>query len=96
MTVTTSDYSASFEVVLYLSTLLVTIVFAWLLVFAIVIMPGIAKLDDDGGYLRTFQVIDGVIQKNQPIFVTIWIGSIIALVTFNVLVFTQLGNDNDC
>ena len=58
-------------------------------------MPGIAKLDD-GGYLRTFQVIDGVIQKNQPIFVTIWIGSIIALVTFNVLVFTQLGNDNDC
>ena len=95
MTVTTSDYSASFEVGLYLSTLLVTIVFAWLLVFAIVIMPGIAKLDDDGGYLRAFQVIDGVIQKNQPIFVTIWISSVIALVTFNVLVFTQLGDADD-
>ena len=90
----TTDYTTSFQVALYLTTLLVTIVFAWVLVFAIVIMPGIAKLED-GGYLRAFQVIDGIIQNNQPIFVLVWIGSAIAAITLNVLTFTQLGNDEN-
>ncbi|MEM8874512.1 MAG: DUF1772 domain-containing protein [Planctomycetota bacterium] len=38
-------------------------------------MPGIARLPDRA-FVRAFQVIDGVIQNNQPIFMAIWVGSI--------------------
>jgi uncharacterized membrane protein len=56
----------------------------WILLFIIVIMPGIAKLDDSA-FLRAFQVVDGIIQNNQPIFVFTWIGSAIALVICNIM-----------
>lgn len=55
-----------------------TIVFGMTLVFAIVVMPGIGKLDDVA-FLQAFQEIDGVIQRKQPIFVSIWIGSVISI-----------------
>eukprot|EP00757_Euglenozoa_sp_SAG-D1_P015803 gene15803-664_t len=51
-------------------------------------MPGFSKLDD-GGFLKAFQVVDGIIQKNQPIFVLIWVGSVpVTLVTL-VLGFVE-------
>ena len=52
-------------------------------------MPGIGTLDDRS-FLRAFQVIDRVIQKNQPIFGLIWVGSVVALVTATFLGFNQL------
>jgi hypothetical protein len=64
----------------------------WLLIFVIVIMPGIGKLDN-GGFLRAFQVIDGVIQSNQPVFVTVWIGSVVALVVCCGLGLAHLEDD---
>jgi len=67
-----------FEVSLLASAYLCSIVLGICLIFAIVVMPGIGELDD-GGFLRAFQVIDGIIQRNQPVFVSIWIGSIIAI-----------------
>lgn len=64
-------YSALFAAV---ST---TLVAGLTLTFAIVIMPGIRKLDD-GPFIRAFQVIDGIIQNGQPVFGFVWIGSILS------------------
>jgi hypothetical protein len=36
-----------------------------LFAFAVVVMPGVGRLDD-GGFIRGFQVIDRVIQNRQP------------------------------
>jgi uncharacterized membrane protein len=61
----------------------------FLFAFAIVVMPGIRSLNDRE-FIRAFQVIDGVIQNNQPLFVLVWIGSVVALVTAAVFGFGQL------
>jgi uncharacterized membrane protein len=71
--------SLFFEATLLAAAFLGTTCFGFLLVFAIVVMPGISRLDD-GDFLRAFQVIDGVIQDNQPIFVSTWIGSVVAFI----------------
>jgi len=71
------------------SNFLSATVFGELLVFHTVVMPGIAQLDD-GDFLRAFQLIDGVIQKNEPTFVSVWIGSVIALITTAVLGIKEL------
>jgi uncharacterized membrane protein len=60
-----------------------------LLTFAIVVMPGIAKLDNRE-FMRAFQVIDRVIQNNQPVFMFVWVGSVLTLVTTAILGFWQL------
>ena len=73
------NISSSFQLSLLASAFLVTTVFGMLLVFAIVIMPGLARLND-GDYLRGFQVIDGIIQDKQPVFYFVWIGSVVAIV----------------
>jgi uncharacterized membrane protein len=69
-----------FEIVLILATLLVSLVAGLLFAFAIVAMPGIRSLNDRE-FIRAFQVMDGVIQNNQPIFMLVWLGSVVALVT---------------
>ena len=68
-----------FKAFLLLATLLCSLVAGFLFAFAIVAMPGIGRLDDRS-FLRAFQVMDGVIQDNQPIFLFVWVGSVIALV----------------
>jgi uncharacterized membrane protein len=62
-----------------IATLLCSLVAGFLFAFAVVVMPGLARLDDVA-YLRGFQTIDGVIQRNQPIFVLTWLGSVVVLV----------------
>ncbi|MBP0015370.1 MAG: DUF1772 domain-containing protein [Roseofilum sp. SBFL] len=52
-------------------------------------MPGIKQLNDRE-FIRAFQVIDGIIQNNQPIFVFLWLGSIIFLVASSLLSLGQL------
>jgi len=61
----------------------------FLLAFALVVMPGIKSLNDRE-FIRAFQVIDRVIQNNQPIFMLVWVGSVVALVTSAVLGIGQL------
>jgi uncharacterized membrane protein len=41
-------------------------------------MPGISKFEDKE-FLKAFQLIDGVIQNNQPLFLLVWLGSIISV-----------------
>ena len=41
-------------------------------------MPGLSNLNDKD-FLKAFQVTDAIIQNNQPVFLFIWIGSILAV-----------------
>jgi uncharacterized membrane protein len=73
-----------FQTVLVLATFLCSLAAGFLFAFAVVIMPGLRSLDD-GGFIRAFQVIDRVIQNNQPLFIFVWAGSVLALVGAAVL-----------
>jgi uncharacterized membrane protein len=79
-----------FHVVLVLATLLSSLVAGFLFAFAAVVMPGIRSLDD-GAFIRAFQVIDRVIQNNQPLFLVMWVGSVLSLMTAAVIGLWQLG-----
>lgn len=78
-----------FQITLILATFLSSLVAGLLFVFAIVVMPGLKRLPDRE-FLRAFQVIDGVIQNNQPLFMLVWVGSVVALITSAVLGIGQL------
>ncbi|MDB9527669.1 DUF1772 domain-containing protein [Oscillatoria sp. CS-180] len=80
---------AIFQFVLVVATLLCSLVAGFLFAFATVVMPGIKTLNDRD-FIRAFQVIDGVIQNNQPLFVAVWMGSVVALVAAVGLGFGQL------
>ena len=73
-----------FDAVLVLATFLGSLVAGLLFAFVVVVMPGIRSLDD-GSFIRAFQAIDRVIQNNQPLFVFVWVGSVLALVAAAVL-----------
>ena len=77
-----------FEAALIIATLLCGLVAGLLFAFAVVAMPGIATLPDRA-FLRAFQVMDRVIQNNQPLFMLAWVGSVIALVAALVVAFVQ-------
>ncbi len=77
------------ELVLIAAALLCALVAGFLFAFAVVVMPGIAKLDD-AGFLRAFQAIDGVIQKGQPLFGVVWLGSVIAVLAAAFLASSAL------
>lgn len=64
--------------VVAIALLLCSLVAGFLFAFAVVVMPGLRALDDRA-YLRAFQVIDRVIQDNQPLFLLVWVGSIVAV-----------------
>lgn len=81
-----------FEITLLLATFLCSLSAGFLLAFAIVTMPGLKNLDDKA-FIRAFQVIDDIIQNFQPIFMLVWIGSVVALIVSTVLGVGQL-DDN--
>tara|TARA_A200000159_G_scaffold163254_1_gene189008 strand:- start:935 stop:1432 length:498 start_codon:yes stop_codon:yes gene_type:complete len=72
------------HVSLLISILLSSLVAGLLFGFAVVVMPGIAKLADKE-FLLAFKHIDGIIQNNQPLFILVWAGSILAAITTLVL-----------
>ncbi len=74
---------------LSIATLLCSLVAGFLFAFGLVVMPGIRRLNDRE-FIRTFQVIDGIIQNNQPIFVLVWVGSILFLIASAMLGIGQL------
>ena len=78
-----------FQITLSLATLLCSLVAGFVFAFALVVMPGIKTLSDRE-FIRAFQVMDRVIQNNQPTFVLVWVGSIVALVSSAVLGIRQL------
>ena len=79
----------TFYIVLILATLLCSLVAGFVFAFASVVMPGIGDLNDRE-FLRSFQVMDRVIQNNQPAFMVVWVGSALAIVASGLLGFWQL------
>ncbi|MDY6981067.1 MAG: anthrone oxygenase family protein [Pseudomonadota bacterium] len=80
-----------FEITLIVAAFLCSLVAGFLFAFAVVIMPGINKLDDRA-FIRAFQVMDGIIQKNQPLFILVWAGSVVVLIVSSALGIGQLDN----
>lgn len=78
-----------FELTLMVAIFLCSLVAGFLFAFAVVVMPGIGRLGD-GEFLRAFQVMDRVIQNNQPLFLLVWIGSAVALLAAAALGFGRL------
>ena len=78
-----------FQLTLIVAALLCSLVAGFVFAFAVVVMPGIGNLGD-GAFLRAFQVMDRVIQNNQPVFLLVWVGSVIALLASAALGFGQL------
>ena len=76
----------AFQIVLITATFLCSLVAGFLFAFAVVVMPGISRLDDRG-FIRSFQAIDGVIQDNQVLFILVWLGSALALIAAAILGF---------
>jgi len=71
-------------VTLMLTIMLCSLVAGLLFGFAIVVMPGIAKLTDKE-YLLAFKHMDGIIQNNQPPFILVWAGSILSIIITLIL-----------
>ncbi|MYM63138.1 DUF1772 domain-containing protein [Pseudomaricurvus sp. HS19] len=68
-----------FHAALITATLLCSLVAGFLFAYAVVVMPGIKSLSDRD-FIRAFQVTDRVIQNNQPVFISVWVGSVVAVV----------------
>jgi uncharacterized membrane protein len=67
-----------------LAIMLCSLVAGLLFGFAIVVMPGIAKLNDKG-FLSAFKHMDEIIQNNQPLFILVWAGSILSIIITLIL-----------
>ncbi len=68
-----------FPVALVVATFLCALVAGFLFAFAVVVMPGLARLGD-AAFIRAFQHVDGVIRQNQPLFMLVWVGSVVSLI----------------
>ena len=75
---------------LFFSILLCALAAGFILTYAIIVMPGLSKLDDKE-FIKAFQVTDGIIQNNQPIFILIWVGSIISVLVTIITSILSLG-----
>ena len=78
------------DISLFFSILLSALVTGFILTYAIVIMPGLSNLDDKE-FIKAFQVTDGIIQNNQPIFILIWIGSNVSVLSTIITSILSLG-----
>ena len=84
---TTLTYNLDlFDASLIVSALSCGLVTGFILTYAILVMPGLSKLTDRD-FLRAFQVTDEIIQNNQPLFMLIWVGSIISVIS---TIFTSM------
>ncbi|PSN16500.1 DUF1772 domain-containing protein [filamentous cyanobacterium CCT1] len=79
----------TFQILLIVTTLLCSLVAGFLFAFATIVMPGIKQLRDRD-FIRAFQVIDGMVQNNQPVFVAVWVGSVVASLAVAGLGFDRL------
>ena len=53
-------------------------------------MPGLSKLSDKE-FLKAFQATDAVIQNKQPIFMVIWVGSIVSVLSLILISIVYVG-----
>jgi uncharacterized membrane protein len=77
------------QLTLVTAALLCALTAGFLFAFAVVVMPGIRTLSD-ADFLRAFQVIDRVIQDNNPLFLLVWVGSVLAVVGSVMVALSEL------
>jgi len=75
---------------LIFSILSCSLVGGFIFTYAVVVMPGLSKLNDKD-FLRAFQVTDAIIQNKQPLFMLTWIGSIVAMLTTILVSLVSVG-----
>ena len=75
---------------LFLSILSCSLVTGFIFTYAIIVMPGLSKLSDKE-FLKAFQATDAVIQNKQPIFMVIWVGSIVSVLSLILISITYVG-----
>ena len=80
----------SLDISLVFAVLTCSLVTGFIFTYAVVVMPGFSKLDDKE-FLRAFQVTDGIIQNNQPLFMLTWVGSIISVLSVIAISIFSLG-----
>jgi uncharacterized membrane protein len=78
------------DIALIFSILLCSLVSGFIFTYAIVVMPGLSNLNDKN-FLRAFQVTDAVIQKKQSLFMFIWVGSIVSILTTILVSLLSIG-----
>ena len=78
------------DISLIFSILSCSLVGGFIFTYAVVVMPGLSKLNDKD-FLRAFQVTDAVIQNKQPLFMFTWIGSIVAMLTTLLVSLVSVG-----
>jgi len=78
-----------FSSLLVFATLTTLLVTGLLFTFALLVMPGLGQLEDRD-FLRGFQVIDRIIQNSHPIFVVVWLGSVVSLIAAALMGIGQL------
>ena len=79
----------AFAITTLIAALLCGLTAGFLLGFAVVVMPGIRRLGDRQ-FLDAFRVMDGIIQNNQPVFIVVWAGSVVALIASAAMGLAQL------
>ena len=77
-----------FHLVVLVAAALCGLVAGFLFGFAVVAMPGLTKLSDRE-FIRAFQVMDRVIQDRQPLFMVVWVGSVVTLLVALAMGFQQ-------
>ena len=77
------------HLLLIAATLLCALTAGLVFAFTVVVMPGIRALPDRD-FLRAFQVMDRVIQQNDPRFLVVWVGSVVTLLAALLLSFGTL------
>ena len=75
---------------LVFSTLSCTLSTGFILTYAVIVMPGLSKLEDKD-FVKAFQVTDREIQNNQPIFMLIWLGSMVSIFCTILISIVSLG-----
>ena len=80
----------SLDVALVFAAMTCSLVTGFIFTYAVVVMPGFSKLNDKD-FLRAFQVTDGIIQNNQPLFMLTWVGSIISVLSVIAISIFSLG-----
>ena len=75
---------------LFLSILSCSLVTGFIFTYAIIVMPGLSKLSDKE-FLKAFQVTDAVIQNRQPIFMLIWVRSIVSVLSLLLISIAYVG-----
>ena len=78
------------NIMLIFSILSCSLVGGFIFTYAIVVMPGLSKLNDKD-FIRAFQVTDAVIQSKQPLFMFTWIGSIVAMLNTILVSLVSVG-----